>query len=121
MADGHGLLRPALAAPSVGSGPIRPNQNHASSLSPATNPTFTSFTAGSSVSGVGTTTLSCVTVGATPQSVVWVNNVPQTTVFVSATSLTCAAVTKKTTAGNWDIKIVTGGVVETAPRVWTFT
>ena len=39
-----------------------PNQQHASSLSPAVNPTFTSFTAGSSVSGVGTTTLSCVTV-----------------------------------------------------------
>jgi len=98
-----------------------PNAGHASSLSPATNPTFTSFTAGSSVSGVGTTTLSCVTVGATKQSVVYVNGVAQTTVFVSPTSLTCAAVTKKTTPGNWDIKIVTGGVVETAPRTWTFT
>ncbi len=98
-----------------------PNASHASSLSPATNPTFTSFTAGSSVSGVGTTTLSCVTVGATKQSVVYVNGVAQTTVFVSPTSLTCAAVTKKTTPGNWDIKIVTGGVVETAPRTWTFT
>lgn len=98
-----------------------PNASHASSLSPATNPTFTSFTAGSSVSGVGTTTLSCVTVGATKQSVVYVNGVPQTTVFVSSTSLTCAAVTKKTTPGNWNITIVTAGVVETAPRVWTFT
>lgn len=98
-----------------------PNTLHASSLSPAVNPTFSSFTAGSSVSGVGTTTLSCVTVGATKQSVVYVNGVAQTTVFVSSTSLTCAAVTKKATAGNWDIKIVTGGVVETAPRTWTFT
>ena len=98
-----------------------PNATHASSLSPAANPTFTSFTAGSSVSGVGTTTLSCVTVGATKQSVVYVNGVAQTTVFVSPTSLTCAAVTKKTTPGNWDIKIVTAGVVETAPRTWTFT
>jgi hypothetical protein len=105
----------------LGSYTNAPNGQHASSLSPATNPTFTSFTAGSSVSGVGTTTLSCVTVGATKQSVVYVNNVPQTTVFVSPTSLTCAAVTKKTTPGNWDIKIVTGGVVETAPRTWTFT
>ncbi|HXK16762.1 MAG TPA: hypothetical protein VNG33_03075 [Polyangiaceae bacterium] len=98
-----------------------PNASHASTLSPAVNPTFTSFTAGSSVSGVGTTTLSCVTVGATKQSVVYVNGVAQNTVFVSPTSLTCAAVTKKTTPGNWDIKIVTGGVVETAPRTWTFT
>ena len=98
-----------------------PNAIHASSLSPAANPTFTSFTAGSSVSGVGTPTLSCVTVGATKQSVVYVNGVAQTTVFVSPTSLTCAAVTKKTTPGNWDIKIVTAGVVETAPRTWTFT
>jgi hypothetical protein len=113
----------------VASGPVAtqatrdagPNASHASTLSPAANPTFTSFTAGSSVSGVGTTTLSCVTVGATKQSVVYVNGVAQTTVFVSSTSLTCAAVTKKTTAGNWDIKIVTGGVVETAPRTWTFT
>lgn len=105
----------------LGSYTNNPNAQHASSLSPTTNPTFTSFTAGSSVSGVGTTTLSCVTVGATKQSVVYVNGVAQTTVFVSPTSLTCAAVTKKTTPGNWDIKIVTGGVVETAPRTWTFT
>lgn len=105
----------------LGSYTNTPNGQHASSLSPTTNPTFTSFTAGSSVSGVGTTTLSCVTVGATKQSVVYVNGVAQTTVFVSPTSLTCASVTKKTTPGNWDIKIVTGGVVETAPRTWTFS
>ena len=53
----------------LGSYTTAPNQQHASSLSPAANPTFTSFTAGASVSGVGTTTLSCVTVA--PPSKRW--------------------------------------------------
>ena len=112
---------PTQSVSTLGNRTTTPNADHASSLSPTTAPTFTSFTAGSSVSGVGTTTLSCVTVGATPQSVVYVNGVPQVTTFVSPTSLTCAAVTKKTTPGNWNITIVTGGVIETAPRTWTFS
>lgn len=98
-----------------------PNQQHASSLSPATNPTLSGITPGSSVSGVGTTTLAATGVGFTKQSVIVVNGVPQTTTFVSSTSLTAAAVTKKTTAGPWPVVVRTGGVVDTAAQTWTFT
>ena len=99
----------------------QPNQVHASSLSPLTNPTLTSITPGSTVSGVGTTTLTCTGVGFTRQSVVYVNGVAQLTVFASSTSLTCAAVTKKATAGPWNVTVITGGAVTTAAQVWTFT
>jgi hypothetical protein len=98
-----------------------PNAGHASSLSPATAPALASITPGSTVSGVGATTLTATGTNFTRQSVVWVNGVPQTTVFVSATSLTCAAVTKKTTAGAWPVVVITGGVITTAAQTWTFT
>ena len=109
---------PALTAAAIAAGP---NASHASSLSPATNPTLASITPGSSVSGVGTTTLGVTGANFTKQSVIWVNGVAQTTTFVSSTSLTAAAVTKKTSAGPWNVIVVTGGVVQTAPVVWTFT
>ena len=100
----------------------QPNQVHASSLSPTTNPTLSSITPGGTVSGAsGTYTLTCTGVGFTRQSVVYVNGVPQLTVFASSTSLTCAAVTKKTSAGTWPVTVVTGGVVTTTAQNWTFT
>ena len=98
-----------------------PNRDHASSLSPATNAALASITPGSSVSGVGTTTLGATGTNFTKQSVIHVNGVPQTTTFNSATSLTAPAVTKKTSAGAWPVTVVTGGVVTTAPQTWTFT
>jgi hypothetical protein len=107
-------------AATFGAMPV-PNAAHASSLSPTTNPTLTSITPGSTVSGVGTTTLTATGTGFTRQSVVYVNGVAQTTVFASSTSLTCAAVTKKATAGPWAVIVITGGAVQTAPQTWTFT
>lgn len=97
-----------------------PNADHASSLSPPGIPTLASFTAGSSASGVGTTNLTCTGTNFSPQSVVYVNGVAQTTVFASRTSLTCATVTKKTSAGAWPITVITPGLT-TAALTWTFT
>jgi hypothetical protein len=112
---------PTLPAPSVGAGPVSPNQTHASSLSPTTNPTLSSITPTTAVSGTGTTALTAVTgVGFTPQSVVYANGVAIPTVYVSSTTLT-ATMPKKATAGTWPITVVTGGVVTTLPQTFTWT
>lgn len=112
----------------VGCGPAltqgtspQPNQTHASSLSPATNPTLSSISATSTASGAGTVAQTATGVGFTKQSVIYVNGVAQTTTFTSSTSLTAPAVTKKSAAGTWPVTVVTGGVVTTAPQTWTFT
>jgi IPT/TIG domain len=97
-----------------------PNAQHASSLSPATNPAISSLSAGGA-SGTGTTALTVTGTNFTRQSVVHVSGVPQTTVFVSPTSLTVANAPKKPTAGTLPVTVVTGGVVTTAPSNWTFT
>lgn len=98
----------------------QPNQQHASSLSPATNPALASIAPPSVASGAGTQLLTATGTNFTKQSVIVVNGVPQVTTFVSATSLT-ATVTKKTTAGTWPVYVLTGGVVNTATLNWTFT
>jgi IPT/TIG domain len=98
-----------------------PNAQHASSLSPLVNPTLTTITPTTAVSGSGTTALTAVTgVGFTPQSTVYANGVAIPTVFVSSTTLT-ATMPKKATAGTWPITVVTGGVVTTLPQTFTWT
>ena len=68
---GPTIPAPTMAAPV----PASPNATHASSLSPATNPTLTSVTGASNVSGVGTTTLTATGTGFTRQSVIVSNGV----------------------------------------------
>lgn len=97
-----------------------PNGQHASSLSPTTNPALASISPTSTTSGGGTVALTCTGTNFTRQSVIYVNGVAQATTFVSSTSLT-ATVTKKATAGTWPVTVVTGGVVTTAPQTLTFT
>jgi hypothetical protein len=98
-----------------------PNAQHASSLSPATNPTLSTIAPTTAVSGTGTVALTAVTgVGFTKQSVVYANGVAQPTVFVSSTTLT-ATMTKKATSGTWPITVVTGGVVTTTAQTFTWT
>jgi hypothetical protein len=97
-----------------------PNRDHASSLSPATNPTLASISPTSTVSGAGTQLLTATGTGFTKLSQIVVNGVPQATTFVSATSLT-ATVQKKASAGTWPVTVLTGGAVVTAPQTWTFT
>ena len=105
----------------LGSYTTNPNGQHASSLSPTAATTLTSITPGSTVSGVGQTTLGATGTNFTRQSVIYVNGVAQTTTYVSPTSLTAASVTKKTTAGPWPVTVVTAGAVTTAAQTWTFT
>jgi hypothetical protein len=96
-----------------------PNASHASTLSPATNPTLTTATP-TTASGAGNATVTATGTGFTRQSVIWVNEIPYPTTFVSATSLTASA-PKKATSGTLPVRVVTGGVVTTASQNWTFT
>src|SRR5207342_1423123 len=95
-----------------------PNSTHASSLSPAVNPTLTSIA--SIASGGGTGTCSATGTGFTRQSVLWVNGISYPTTFVSATNIT-ATTAKRPTAGTWPVYVVTGGVITTATVNWTFS
>ncbi len=96
-----------------------PNASHASSLTPATNPTLTS--AGpTTASGSGNATVTATGTGFTRQSVIYVNGIAYPTTYVSSTSLTASA-PKKATSGTLPVTVVTGGVVTTASQNWTFT
>jgi len=97
-----------------------PNRDHASSLSPATNPTLSSISPTTSVHGTGAITMTATGVGFTPQSKIVINGVAQKTTFVSSTSLTCTA-TPPAAAGAIPVTVVTGGVVTTAAQTWTIT
>ena len=108
---------PALTA---GTMPI-PNQLHASSLSPATNPALSSISPTTAVSGAtGTDTITCTGTNFTKQSVVYRDGIRMVTTFVSATSIT-AVVTKRTSAGASTITVVTGGAVTTAGQTLTYS
>lgn len=110
-----------LSPTSAGVTTSTPNQQHASSLSPVTNPTLSSISPTTAASGAsGTVAVTATTVGATRQSVIFANGVAVPTTFVSSTSLT-ANIPKKTSAGTWPITIVTGGVVVTASQTFTWT
>lgn len=97
-----------------------PSQQHASSLSPATNPALSSLAPNPTPSGGGTIALTATGTNFTRQSVIYVNGVAQATTFVSATSLT-ATPAKRPTAGTWPVFVRTGGVVDTANVTWTFS
>ena len=73
---------PALTAASIAAGP---NASHASTLSPTTNPALASVGVASSVSGTGTTLLTCTGTNFVPGCRIWVNNVEKSTTWVSAT------------------------------------
>jgi len=106
---------PALTAASIAAGP---NASHASTLSPATNPTLTSIA--TIASGGGTGTCSATGTNFTRQSVLVVNGVSYPTTFVSATNIT-ATTAKRPTAGTWPVYVITGGVVTTLTVNWTFS
>lgn len=98
-----------------------PNQLHASTLSPATNPTLASISPTTAVHGAsGTDTITATGTGFNSQSVMYVAGVRVPTTFVSATSLT-AAVPKQLNAGAVTVTVITGGVVTTAGQTLTYT
>ena len=97
-----------------------PNQIHASSKSPATNPTLTAIAPTTTASGTGTTLLTCTGTGFTPGCQIRVNNVPQATTFVSATSLTATVAISGAPAA-WPVNVILGGVPVASQQTWTFT
>jgi hypothetical protein len=106
---------PALTAASILAGP---NASHASSLSPATNPTLTSIA--TIASGGGTGTCTCTGTNFTRQSVINVNGISYTTTYTSPTTIS-ATTAKKATPGTLPVYVITGGVVQTATVNWTFS
>ena len=125
--DPGGKLRTFGVTPALTPGTLpMPNQTHASSLSPATNPTLASIAPTTAVSGAsGTDSIVGTGTNFTPQSVMWVQHgtlppVAVPTTVTSATSIT-GVVPKRTTAGASTIFVVTGGVVTTVTRALTYT
>jgi IPT/TIG domain len=121
IAPGSRVEAPTVSFSDLGNYTATPNKDHASTLSPSVNATLTSATGASNVSGAGTTTITATGTGFNKQSEIWVNGVRYPTTFVSSTSITAANVPKKATAGTLPVKVVTGGVVETATVNWTLT
>jgi IPT/TIG domain len=122
------VYNPAGPLVTVSTGPVQtaatiaagPNATHASSLSPAANPTLTSISPTTSVHGTAAITMTATGVGFTKQSKIALAGVPQTTTYVSSTSLTCLA-TPPATAGTVAVVVLTGGVVQTAAQTWTIS
>lgn len=111
---------PTQAVSDLGAFTATPNGQHASSLSPTTNPTISGLVPASLASGAGTNALAVNGANFTRQSVVYVNGVAQVTSFVSSVQINVAAAPKKATAGTLPVYVSTAGVV-TAPTNWTFT
>ena len=121
VAPGSRVEAPTVSMSVLGSYTISPNQQHASSLSPATNPALASITPTTAVSGPsGTQLITCTGTGFTQGCQIWVNNVQRTTTFVSATSLT-ATVNKSTGPGVWNVDVKLGGVAVPSTRTFTWT
>ena len=97
-----------------------PNTNHASSLSPATNPALVSISPTTTVSGAGTQLLTCTGTNFVPGCRIRVNGVDQDTTFVSATSIT-ATVKKSNVATTWPVVVTLAGVPVGVTATWTFT
>jgi hypothetical protein len=118
-----------VALVTVGSGPAQtaativagPNGSHASSLSPATNPTLTTIAPTTSVHATAAITMTATGTGFTRQSRIYIGGVAQATTYVSATSLTCLATPPLTAVGNVPVTVVSGGVVTTTAQQWNIT
>ncbi len=119
-APGSRVEAPTIAFSDLGSYTVNPNRDHASSMSPATNPTLTAALQAPTTSGTGTATLTCTGTGFTPGCRIWVNNAEQTTTYVSATSLT-SVIQKKREPGTWLVDVKLGGVPVASQKTITWT
>ncbi len=120
VAPGSRPEAPTIAFSDLGAYTTNPNRDHASSLSPATNPTLTTLTPATAVSGTGTQGLTVTGTGFTPGCRIWVNNAEQTTTYVSATSLT-SVIQKKREPGTWLVDVKLGGVPVASQKTITWT
>ena len=120
VAPGSRVEAPTVSMSVLGAYTISPNQQHASSLSPATNPTLASLTPATAVSGTGTQGLTVTGTGFTPGCRIWVNNQERSTTFISATSLS-TTFNKNNAAGVWNVDVKLGGVAVPSTRQFTWT
>jgi hypothetical protein len=94
----------------LGNRTTSPNQDHASTMSPAVNPALVSIAPTTlAAAPTGTQLITCTGTGFVPGCRIWHDNVEQTTTFVSATSIT-ATVKKRPSAGVAPVVVKLGGV-----------
>jgi hypothetical protein len=120
VAPGSRVEAPTVSFSDLGAYTTQPNRDHASSMSPATNPTLTAALQSPTGSGTGTAVLTCTGTGFTPACRIWANNVEQNTTYVSATSLT-STIQKKREAGTWLVDVKLGGVPVASQKTITWT
>ena len=120
VAPGSRVEAPTVSFSDLGNYTTNPNRDHASSMSPTTNPTLTAALQAPTTSGTGTATLTCTGTGFTPGCRIWVNNAEQTTTYVSATSLT-SVIQKKREPGTWLVDVKLGGVPVASQKTITWT
>ena len=120
VAPGSRVEAPTVSFSDLGNYTTTPNQQHASSLSPATNPTLASLTPATAASGTGTQGLTVTGTGFTPGCRIWVNNQERTTTFVNATSLS-TTFPKSGAAGVWRVEVKLGGVAVPTAQNFTWT
>ena len=121
VAPGSRAEAPTISFSDLGNYTTNPNRDHASSLSPATAPTFASISPTTAAKGTsGTTTITVTGTGFVPGCRIWANNVEQTTTFVNSTTLT-AAVKKSPDAGVWNVEVKLGGTPVGTAKTFTWT
>jgi hypothetical protein len=120
VAPGSRVEAPTVSVSVLGNYTTTPNAQHASSLSPVTNPTLTTLTPATAVSGTGTQGLTVTGTGFTQGCRIWVNNQERSTTFVSATSLS-TTFPKSGSAGTWNVDVKLGGVAVPSTKTFTWT
>jgi hypothetical protein len=122
VAAGSRVEAPTVSMSDLGNYTTSPNQQHASSLTPAigSNPTLASLTPATAASGSGTQGLTVTGTNFTPGCRIWVNNQERPTTFVSATSLS-TTFPKSGSAGTWTVDVKLGGVAVPSSKTFTWT
>jgi len=121
VAPGSRAECPTVAFSDLGSYTTTPNKDHASSLTPVTQPTLASISPTTAVSGpTGTQLITATGTGFKPGCEIWHNGRKQDTTFVSATSLT-ATVKKNPTAAVVPVDVKLGGTAVNSTRNFTWT
>ena len=122
VAPGSRVEAPTVSMSVLGNYTTTPNAQHASSLSPVTNPTLASLTPATAASGAGTQGLTVTGTGFVPGCRIWVNNQERSTTFVNATSLSTTFPKTGSVAGAiWRVEVKLGGVAVPTAQNFTWT
>ena len=120
VAAGSRVEAPTVSFSDLGNYTTTPNQQHASSMSPATNPTLASLTPATAAKGTGTQGLTVTGTNFTPGCRIWVDNQERPTTFISATSMS-TSFPKNPNAGVWTVDVKLGGTPVASTRTFTWT